>query len=611
MSRARKRDSTGKGETERGSVPRGNNDRLLVGAVCIILVIIVWAVFGQSLGYGFVNHDDQEYVYENPVVKSGVSLGGIQWAFTHVHAGNWHPLTTISHMLDCQLYGVEPWGHHFTNVLLHGLAAVLLLLALRELTDELWPSAIVAAFFAIHPLHVESVAWISERKDVLSGVFFMLILLAYGRYARSKQASLGRYALVVVLYAFGLVCKPTLVTVPFVLLLLDYWPLQRLGASTAISTNRRSGQHLRRRHVDPNRNENRLTLKPLGYLFVEKIPFFVLSGASCLATLFAQQGAVIALQQLTFKDRLANAGVSYVAYLGQMIWPLHLAVVYPYPRFGWSGFEMTLAFLLLAVISTGFFALRGRYPSLLVGWLWYVGMLVPMIGLVQVGMQARADRYTYLSQIGLYIGMVWSCMALVSKWQAGRQFLGILVTLIIGALAVVSYGQTASWHDSEILWKHALANTTDNYIAQTHLGEVLLNKDRVDEAAGYLREAAKISNYPTAHYTFGCALARQNNWSAAIDSFQSAIRIRPGYPEAHSNLAVGLWKLGRTDEAIAEWREALRLNNNYRDAHKNLAFVLLQLGRRDEARTHFREALRLKPDDTAVRDQLLKLEGGN
>src|SRR5436190_9954297 len=307
---------------------RAPREWVVTGMVCILLVGIVWIVFGQTLGHEFVNYDDDQYVRENPRITKGLSLDGTQWAFTHVHAANWHPLTTISHMLDCQLYGLQPWGHHLTNVLLHSAAALLLFLALWELTRALWPSAFVAALFAIHPLRVSSVAWVAERKDVLSGVFFMLTLWAYARYVRSSRSFSGRYVIVLVLFALGLMCKPTLVTLPFVLLLLDYWPLRRFAGA------------------NPTQG-GPVPAKSIRDLLVEKIPFFVLSALSCVATLLAQDRTVMTIGQLTLGGRVANAMVSYVAYLGQMIWPAGLAVFYPFPEDTLTIAQALLASLLL------------------------------------------------------------------------------------------------------------------------------------------------------------------------------------------------------------------------------------------------------------------------
>lgn len=565
--------------------------------VCLLLATIVLIAFAQTLRHEFVNYDDYQYVEGNPRVAAGLSLDGIQWAFTHVLGGNWHPLTTISHMLDCQLYGLHPWGHHLTNVLLHLLAAILLFFALRELTNTLWPSAAVAAIFAIHPLRVESVAWVAERKDVLSGVFFMLILWVYARYARSDRPSPGRYIVIVVLFALGLMCKPSLVTLPFVLLLLDYWPLQRVALPSSHSSSRQP--------VRPSRNRP-LAKKSVGYLLLEKIPLLVLSAASCLATVLAQEGAMMTLGQVSFPDRLSNALVSYVTYLGQLIWPASLAVVYPYPRTGWSIVETGPAFVLLALLTLVFFVWRARYPFLLIGWLWFLGMFVPMIGLVQAGMQARADRYTYLPHIGLYLLITWGAVELFSKLRNGRTVLiGVAVLIIIG-LTAASYVQTSSWRNSETLWTHALANTSNNFIAHTHLGNELINKGRLDEAITHLRQALATTNYPLTHFNLGYALAKKGNWAEATDSFRAAIRFRPSYSQAHANLAVSLSRLGKTDEAVAEFNEALRLEDNYQDQY-DLAALLVRLDRRDEAVAHFRAALRFKPGDARVREQLRRL----
>ena len=376
------------------------NDRRLILGVCVFLAAIVWVVFGQTLHHGFVNFDDDLYVYDNPVVQKGLTWEGFRWALAYGEIGHWHPLTWLSHMLDCQLYGLKPGGHHLTNVLLHTATAILLFLVLRRMTGYLWRSAFVAAVFAIHPLRVESVAWVAERKDVLSGLFFMLTLWAYARYAqgrssverRASSAGSSRlaldarrstldYYLVLFFYALGLMSKPMVVTVPFVLLLLDYWPLGRLSAF---------GNALR-----PS------TLKPqLAPLLIEKLPLFGLAVASCVVTIFAQTKAIQPIESMPLPFRLGNAVISCVAYLGQMIWPSGLAVLYPLKAGGDGRLAVGLSVALLVVISLWVTRLRRCCPWLLTGWLWYLIMLMPVIGILQVGSQARADRYTYLPQIG-------------------------------------------------------------------------------------------------------------------------------------------------------------------------------------------------------------------
>lgn len=611
MSNPAKRKKTSRDGTAERSLSRAYSERLVTGIVCVLLAAIVWIVFGQTLRHEFVNYDDDYYVYENPRITNGLTLDGIQWAFTHVHAGNWHPLTTISHMLDCQLYGLQPWGHHLTNVLLHAAAAVLLFLALRQLTGACWPSAFVAAVFAIHPLRVGSVAWVSERKDVLSGVFFMLILWAYARYARSSRPSSGRYTMVVVLFALGLMCKPTLVTLPFVLLLLDYWPLRRFTIRPLTSKISRSARNplADRRNDNPTRG-GQLPARPVRYLLVEKIPFFVLSAASCVATLLAQEKAVITVRQLTLGDRVGNAVVSYVTYLGQMIWPAGLAVFYPYPEGGLNIAQAILASLVLLIISVLFFIWRGKYPFLLIGWLWFLGMLLPMIGIVQVGEQARADRYTYLSQIGLYFLATWGAMELFAGWRRGREVLIASALVIVTGLIAQSYFQTSYWRNSETLWRQALANTSSYYIAHNNLGKALMQKGQLDEAVVNFRKALETcADCPDVYNNLGHALARKGSWADAAISYRAAIRTWHNSPNAHynNNLGISLGKVGKTDEAIEQFREALRIDGDYRDAHYNLAILLLQLGQRDEAVTHLREALRLKPDDASAKAQLRQL----
>jgi len=467
----------------------------------------------------------------------------------------------------------------------------------------------VAAVFAIHPLRVGSVAWVSERKDMLSGVFFMLILWAYARYARSNRPSSGRYTIVVVLYALGLMCKPSLVTLPFVLLLLDYWPLRRFTIQSLTSKRSRSARNqlVDRRHDNPTQG-GQLPAKPVRYLLVEKIPFFALSVASCVATLLAQEEAVKTIREVTFGDRVGNAAVSYVTYLGQMIWPAGLAVFYPYPEGNIA--QAILASLALLIISVVFFFWRGRYPFLLVGWSWFLGMLVPMIGLLQVGAQARADRYTYLSQIGLYFLATWGALELFAGWRRGREVLIALALLLITGLTAQSYSQTSHWRNSETLWRQTLANTSNNYIAHNDLGKALMQEERLDEAVFNFRKAVEICALcPNVHTNLGHALARQGNWVDAITSYRAAIRTWPNPPNPHNNndLGISLAKVGETDEAIEQFREALRIDGDYQDAHCNLAILLLQLGRRDEAVAHLREALRLKPDDANLKAQLRQL----
>ena len=598
---------------KRSAIPqsssRAGREPIVIAIICALLAALVFLVFGQTVRHEFINYDDQEYVYENPKITSGLGLDGIEWAFTHVHASNWHPLTTISHMLDCELYGVQPWGHHLTNVLLHALTAILLFLGLRELTHALWASAIVAAIFAIHPLRVESVAWVAERKDVLSGVFFMLTLWAYAPYARSSRFSVGRYTVAVIFFVLGLMCKPTLVTLPFVLLLLDYWPLKRVTLEASTSDARRAVQRSGRGRREISSSAGTSAKKPIQYLILEKWPFFVLSALSCLATVLAQRHAVAQESQLNFGERVGNAILSYVAYLGQMIWPFGLAVVYPYKAGGLNIIAVTLALLLLVTISVLFFIWRRTFPFLVVGWLWFLGVLVPMIGLIQVGVQVRADRYTYLAQIGLYILLTWSAMELLRKWRYARQPLIVLALLVITGLTAASYVQTSYWQNSEKLWTRVLANTPDNSVAENNLGLALKDKGQLDDAITHLRRATEnCAGCSEVYNNLGNVFAAKNEWNEAITWYRASIRQSPTRDARnHNNLGISLAKLGKTDEATTEFREAVRINPDFPDAHYNLGMLLLALDQQDEALANLKEVLRLKPNDAQVKDVLRRL----
>src|SRR5437016_4350937 len=386
-------------------VQRATPQTAVIAAICAVLVGITWFVFAQTLHHQFVTYDDPQYVYANPDVSAGISLPRISWAFAHTIAGNWHPLTTISHMLDCQLYGLDPAGHHFTNVLFHTIAVVLLFLVLQQMTGSLWRSTFVAALFAIHPLHVESVAWVSERKDVLSAVFFMLIVGAYVRYVRAPSRT--TYFLVLLLFALGLMSKPMLVTVPFVLLLLDYWPLGRItpvGFPKALAR-------------QPASSSQWLVIRRL---VAEKVPLFALSALSSAVTFVAQLRAAGRMDQLPFAWRVSNAALSYVAYIWQMFWPVRLAAFYPHPNDQLHLWQVLLAFVFLIAVSLVAIHWHKEQPYIFTGWFWYVGMLVPVIGLVEAGEQGRADRYTYLPQIGLYLLITWSIPDVIKSLMAHR-----------------------------------------------------------------------------------------------------------------------------------------------------------------------------------------------
>jgi tetratricopeptide (TPR) repeat protein len=526
--------------------PAGRKDRWPVFGICIFLGAITWLVFGQTLRHDFVNVDDTEYVLKNVEVARGLTIEGAVWAFTHFHASNWHPLTWISHMLDCQLFGLSPGGHHLTNVLLHMATAISLFLVLRQMTAALWRSAFVAAVFAIHPLRVESVAWVAERKDVLSGLFFVLTIGAYVRYARHPSRT--GYAAVTVLFALGLMCKPMLVTLPFVLLLLDYWPLNRAG-------NRNFPQVLRG-------------------LFLEKLPLFVLAAASCLVTLFAQKGVIQPFASISFPFRAANAFISYAAYLRQLFWPSNLAALYPFPS-GGIALPGILSLILLAVISLGVFILRRRYPYLVTGWLWYLIMLGPVIGILQVGIQARADRYTYLPQIGLYVLLTWAVADLCARWRYTRLVPGILASIFLPALAFTARLQASYWQDSQSLWSHAIACTADNAAAQTNLGQAYYEKRTMDKAIAHYERALQIDpNQVLAHSALGLALLDSGRPDESVTHLRKALEINPNFADAHYNLGNTFLRMGRANEAIAQYYQTLAINPHDIEALNNTAWIL-------------------------------------
>src|SRR6266567_640863 len=530
--------------------PPKMNRRWLAVGVCICLAALTWVIFGQTLRHDFINYDDPRYVYENTKITRGLSIAGIGWAFTHIHSENWHPLTTISHMLDCQLYGLKAGWHHFTNVVLHTIAAILLFLVLQQMTSTLWRSAFVATLFAIHPLHVESVAWVAERKDVLSGVFFMLTLLAYVHYVRTP--SVGRYLAVAVLSAFGLMSKPMLVTLPFVLLLLDYWPLGRIRGHKS----------------DVSGHEN------LVMLLVEKIPLVGLSAVSSVVTFLAQRGAVGWTEQLPVSARINNAVATYVVYMWQMLWPLKLAVFYPHPENRLPISEIMLALAILIAATAAAFILRKKRPYLVTGWLWYLGMLVPVIGLVQVGWQGHADRYTYLPQIGLYILLTWTVADLTARWRRQREILSASAAVIIGVLSWRAWVQTSYWRDSETLFTHALAVTSNNDVAENNLGIVFLRKGNLDGAISLLQAAVDLrpENSP-AHENLAKALLQKGQVTNALVHYRRLLELQPDNIEVHNIVGTVLIQQGQAREAVEEWQKVLAIQPDNGNAMSNLAWV--------------------------------------
>ena len=590
MSGTSKNEAADSGLLKPESPVTDSGDRWLVAGICLFLAAVIWMVYGQTIGYEFSGYDDQVYVDENPMVMRGLNPKGIKWAFTHIVACNWHPLTMLSHMLDCQLYGLNAGGHHLTNILLHTASAMLLFLVLRRMTGFLWRSAFVAALFAIHPLRVESVAWIAERKDVLCGLFFMLTLWAYLRYVQRRAGLSPRsrhstfdYLLLLVVFALGLMSKPMLVTLPFVLLLLDYWPLGRLTND--------HWQVASRIDANPSAAEHRLSI-----LFLEKLPLFGLAILSSAITIFAQTSAFMPVKQIPLSLRLGNASISCATYLKQMFWPTGLAVLYPFSAADITVLKVVLSLILLAAISIGAFLLRRRFPYFLTGWFWYLIMLVPVLGIVQVGVQARADRYTYLPQIGLYLLLTWSVADLSIGWRHRRLALGGSAAVVLAALAICARTQTSYWRNGELLWAHTLDCTSNNYNAHNNLGYDLLRKGRVDEAIAHFQTALQFyPDFAKARYNLGLALFEKADVDDAIAQYQTVLRLTPEHADVYNNLGNALLQKDKLDDAIVSYQRALQIDPDYADAHNNLGNALLQKGHWDEAIAHYQKALQIDP----------------
>ncbi|HUK14019.1 MAG TPA: tetratricopeptide repeat protein [Thermoanaerobaculaceae bacterium] len=541
---------------------------LWLSLALVAITAIVYAPVGH---FGFLNWDDQDYVTDNPHVLHGLTWRGVAWAFTTGHAFNWHPLTWLSHMSDVDLFGMNPGGHHLTSLVLHLASTVLLFGVLHQMTGARGCSAFVAALFAVHPLHVESVAWVAERKDVLSGLFAMLTLAAYVAYVRRPHVR--RYVTLVLVYACGLMAKPMLVTLPFVLLLLDLWPLRRLPATDQGSL---SAWRARVR---------------------EKMPLFALAAASSVITLLVQRrgGSVVPLDRMPLGFRLENAAVSAVAYVVKMLWPSSLAALYPLPA-SIPGWQVAAATLFLAGASLAAVLQVRRRPYLFVGWFWYVGMLVPVIGLVQVGGQARADRYTYLPLIGLFIAVAWLIPELPLPERLRGAPLGVVAVGAVLACAACARAYLPSWTNTITLWQRAVEATRDNYRAHDELGIALAREGNVDEAIAHYAEALRIRpDFAPAHNNLGNALTRKGRFGEAVNQFAAALRVDPNYAEAHNGMGGALARQGALDASIREFAEAITIDPNVAGYHYNLGLALERARRDGDAAAEYEAALRLDP----------------
>ena len=632
------------------------NARLLIFAGAAVLLIAVTLTFFPAIHNGFVDFDDPLYILENPHVQSGFDWQGVKWAFTTGRGANWHPITWLSHSLDCELFKLRPWGHHLTSVILHVANSILLFVFLRKTTGAFGRSFVVAALFGVHPLHVESVAWIAERKDVLSTTFWMLGMLSYGKWVgqvkSTGQGSGLYYAVTMITFALGLMSKPMVVTFPLALLLLDYWPLGRFD------TEHRGARHFLR-------------------LAFEKWPLFLLSIASAEVTYLVQQhgGAMEAKNYFPLVVRLTNIPISYCRYLGKIFCPINLSPYYIHPRI-WPVAEVFLATLFLAVFSVVVLRLRRRMPDLFFGWAWFVVTLLPVIGIVQVGTQSIADRYTYVPSIGILIAVCWSLPKLMPESRVTHLILGSATMVVLIILAHLTRTQIAYWKESETLFRHALVVEPDNNLAHLDLGVGLAEKGRTAEAMREVREALRLNgeiaeayltlglllsdegrfgeaiisfreglarhpNDAKGHLFLGIALHRlgsldaaaeefraaarlqpelietfnnlgivyreQGKFDAAIEAYRQALATRPAFADAHNNLAIALYSSGRSGDALSELREALRLNPHSPEFHTNFGICLEGSSRIDEALAEYREALRLNPNYSTAQARLNRL----
>jgi protein O-mannosyl-transferase len=557
--------------------------------VCVLLAIGTFVAFWPVTRCEFTNYDDPDYVTRNIHVQAGVTLAGVRWAFVTSHASNWHPLTWISHMLDVQLFGLDPRWHHLVSLLLHVLTALLLFLVLLFMTDALWQSAFVAALFALHPLHVESVAWVAERKDVLCAFFWMLTLGAYVRYVR--RPGFARYLTVLLTLGLGLMAKPMLVTLPFVLLLLDYWPLRRFtmrGPSDKPKRTPKCGV------AKPSTPGQWALVRPL---LLEKAPFFVLSALSSVITYSFQQkeGAVASIDAFRLSARFGNAIVSYATYLEKTLWPAHLAVFYPHPGY-WPLWKVVGAVLFLTGVTCVVLRWAARFPYLAVGWLWYLGTLVPVIGIVQVGVQAMADRYTYIPLIGVFIMAAWGIPELVKRWRFHREALAAASVSSLACLCLLTWIQVGYWQTSITLYDRALAVTDRNSIAYNNRG---IAYDRVGNQSSAITDydhAIEINpRYAEAYYNRGIAYRTLGDPARAIEDFTRAIEIDPHYAEAYINRGVARNRLGSYQQAIADYDKAIGLNPRYAEAYYNRGIANGSLGNPMQAIEDLTRAIAIDP----------------
>ncbi len=553
-----------------------NNQKYSIIALIIVATVVAYMNVFDS---GFINFDDPGYVWQNPQVQSGLNAETIKWAFKTNDQGNWHPLTWISLAADYSMFGLSPKGFHAVSFIIHLLSSVLLFWVVQRMTKSLWQSAFVAFVFALHPLHVESVAWISERKDVLSGLFWILTMGAYVLYNESGNKKY--YLLAILLFAFGLLAKPMLVTLAFVLLLLDYWPLQRIKMGEQV----------------PSRGKKKNT-KTFIQLVTEKLPFFILALISSIVTFIVQgqKKNVVMTEVISMRERVANAIVSYMQYLKMTFFPKGLAIFYPHPVNTFDMVQFVIAIIVLIGVSVLVWRQKDKHKYLFVGWCWFLGTLVPVIGIVQVGMQALADRYMYIPMIGITVMLAWGTTALLNDTAAKRMILKVVFVLVTLAMMAGTYIQVGYWKNSKTLFEHALAVTSENYLAHHLLGTVLEDSGKSNEAIPHFREAIRIMpQYELTYNNLGVALAKQGNLAEAEKLWRHELELDPSAADVYSNLGHMYQEQRKVPEAIQQFETALRLDPNQVSAHYNYGILLANIGKVEEAKYHFAEAIRISP----------------
>lgn len=637
--------------------PKNSHKARFVWIVCFALIAVTAGVYWQVKNHPFIVCDDPVYITENPSIQQGITPASIAWAFTTMYANFWHPLTWLSHMLDVELFGLNPGGHHLMNVFFHVANTLLLFLVLQRMTKTLWQSAFVAALFALHPLHVESVAWASERKDVLSTLFWMLTMGAYVFYV--EKGTLVRYLAVVSFFALGLMAKPMLVTLPFVLLLLDFWPLGRIypvqsiqsahaeTPSSPLPSRKQQKKHTKgtTKKTPQPKSQQSVAHSPrrvLIALIMEKIPLLLLSaGASVVAYIAQQEGGALGLaSEYPLGARIGNALVSYTAYIWKMIWPVNLSVWYPHPGMLPPWHVLGAACFLIVITGLALWNIT-RFPYVTVGWFWYIGTLVPVIGLVQVGGHGMADRYTYVPLIGLFVMIAWGIPDLFKKYPYRHQITVVTACFVITFLSIMTWQQLQLWKDDVTLFTHTLKHTKDNHIAEKALGiafsrqgkwdealrhltrayelyphdkdlhlclgNVYSSLDRSERAIAHYREALRIDpGFAKAYFNLGNVYAQMGKREDALISFSKAIELNPHDAEAFYNMGCVFFSLARFDKAISCFREAIRIRPAYAKAHNNLGSALLVQGKREEAIAHFQDALSIQPDFALARENLKK-----